>query len=435
MGPQAFPGRTTLYVLSAFFFLQISFAQTPFNGQCQVTSTPLQVRSEGLTERLGDINLQCSGGTAGSMLNGNLAITLPVSVTNRVDADNLAQGAVIAVDAGSGFVPSAVAGLVSGHTITFYGISFTVPSGSLNLRVSGLRGAVSQLGPGGQQPVLASISSSLPLNQAQVIVAYPQTGLTATLYSTGITCAGSPSPETFTLANLFAAGTAFASTRLTEGYSGAFQSREPGADNGVRLVVHYSGFPANARLYVPDAVAGSDAATPTAGGDLGVAQAVGQYVPGSNTLVLVRVNGANSSGAGGFAVTPPQGTGAQTLNSVSEVALTNGSGYAVYEVADANPAVQESVQFPTFIALPSVTAPAIAAETVSLGPISSAATASATAPVVRFTSANVSSDCSALGDCNAGYFPKLMVDTAAIQIGAIATWRQGDHCVGLPADS
>ena len=49
--------------------------------------------------------------------------------------------------------------------------------------------------------------------------------------------------------------------------------------------------------------------TPTSGGDLNLPQAVGQYVPGSGTLLLVRVTGADASGAGGFPVTAPQGAG------------------------------------------------------------------------------------------------------------------------------
>jgi uncharacterized protein (TIGR03437 family) len=147
---------------------------------------------------------------------------------------------------------------------------------------------------------------------------------------------------------------------------------------------------------------------------------VGQYVPGSGTLVLVRVSGADATGAGGFNVFPPQGNGPQTLDSVTEVPLTNGAGFVVYEVADSNPTVQESAQFPTFIALANVTAPAIAAEAVSLAPVSSVAAASATAPIVRFVQHNPASDCNALGDCNAPYFPKLMVDATAIQISAIA---------------
>jgi uncharacterized protein (TIGR03437 family) len=188
----------------------------------------------------------------------------------------------------------------------------------------------------------------------------------------------------------------------------------------VRFLVKYSGFPASPRIYVPDAVAGSDALAPTAGGDLGVAQSVGQYVPGSGTLVLVRVNGADAAGAGGFTVFPPQGSGPQALDSVSEVPLTNGSGYAVYEVADANSGIQESVQFPAFITLPNVTVPATAMETVSLAPVSTAALASSTAPIVRFIARNVPSDCSVLDDCNAPYFPKLMADATPIKISAVA---------------
>jgi uncharacterized protein (TIGR03437 family) len=379
----------------------------------------LQVRTEGLTERFGDVTLVCTGGTPGSVLSGNLTLYFPVIVTNRVDANNQTRDAVVSADTGSGFAPSAIPGLVSGNSISFNGLSFSVPGGNINVKISGIRGALSQLGLGSPQPILMSISSGLPLNQSQVVVAYPQVSLTATLYDKGITCVGSPAPSTPSMSNLFAAGTVFASTRLTEGFASAFETRQQGTDSGVRFLVKYSGFPANAHLYVPDAVAGSNAAVPTSGGDLGVPQAVGQYVPGSNTLVLVRVNGADATGAGGFNVFPPQGSGPQTLDSVTEVTLTNGSGYVVYEVADSNPSAQESAQFPTFIAISNVTAPATATETVSLAPVSTTATASTTAPIVRFVATSPASDCSRLGDCNAAYFPKLMVDSTPLVITAV----------------
>ena len=421
MGPLLYSKYLFPFLVVFSSLSQIAFAQTAFNGHCQATSTPLQVRAEGVTERLGDIGLQCTGAAPGSVLSGNMTIYLPVLVTNRVDANNQAADAVLSFDAGSGFVSSQVPAQVSGNSLSFYGISLPSPAGSLTLRISGIRGDIGQFGAGGQQPVIASISSSLPVNQAQLVVAYPQVGLTATLYSTGITCVGSPSPTTtFTMANLFSAGTAFASTRLTEGYAGAFEPRQAGADNGVRFLVKYAGFPASAHVYVPDAVAGSDAFTPTAGGDLGVAQAVGQYVPGSGTLLLVRVNGATATGSGGAAVFPPQGSGPQALNSVSEVTLTGGAGYVVYEVVDANPGVQESSQFPTFITLPNVTAPATASETVSMAPVSAAPGASTTAPVVRFTPTLAPSDCTVLRDCGASYFPKLMADATPVQLTAYA---------------
>jgi uncharacterized protein (TIGR03437 family) len=265
---------------------------------------------------------------------------------------------------------------------------------------------------------MASLSSNFPVNQAQVIVAFPQIGLQATLSSKGITCSGSPVPSTISFPSLFAAGTSFVSTRVTEGFASAFEVRAPGADTGTRFLVKYSGFPANAHVYLPDMVAGSDAFVPTAGGDLGGSPALGQYVPGSGALLLVRVPGADSSGAGGFAVFPPAGSAPVTLTSASEVPLANGAGFAVYEVADANPAVQETAQFPTFIGLSSVTAPAVAQESIGLAPVSAVPNASVSAPVPRFAAVTPPSDCNALGDCQASYFPKLMLDATPIQLTA-----------------
>jgi len=412
---------TRFLLLPAAFFSVVctSPAQTPFSGHCSVTSVPVQVRAEGVAERLGDILIQCSGANPGMVLTANLTVYLPVNVTNRVDTNNLTRDAVVAVDYGSGFVPTGVGGQVTNQMIAFNGINVTAPaSGTVNLRISNIRANVNQLGLFAPQPVTASLASTLPVNQAQLVVGYPQVSLQATLYSTGITCAGSPVPQNIDLPSLFAARTAFASTRVTEGFASAFEARVAGADSGTRFVVKYSGFPAGTHLYIPDMVAGSDALVPTAGGDLGFPQAVGRYVPGSGSLLLVRVAGADSTGAGGIPVYPPPGSGPVALSSVSEVALANGSGYAVYEVADANPAVQETAQFPTFIALSKVTAPAIAQEAISLAPVSSAPAASTTAAVPRFAAVAPPSDCNALGDCDAGYFPKLIVDATPILLTA-----------------
>src|ERR1035437_4576755 len=104
-----------------FCLLQIgicpAFAQTPSSpARCQVSTSPVQVRAEGLTERLGDITLQCSGSNPGTVFSGNFTIYLPVTVvTNRVDANNMTRDAVVSVDLGSGFVPTAIAGQISGN--------------------------------------------------------------------------------------------------------------------------------------------------------------------------------------------------------------------------------------------------------------------------------------------------------------------------------
>ena len=394
-----------------------TFAQT--QPSCVVSAVPLQVRAEGLTERMGDISLYCSGYTPGALLSGNLTVFLQgVNITNRVDSNNQTVDTVLFVDYGSGPVPTRT-GQVTGGSIAFNGISFTVPpSGNLAIKISNIRAAVGAL-----PSVTANISStSIPISQSQVTVAYPKTSLFATLYGTDIPCTGSPLAST-SLSALFAAGTAFASTRITESFANAFSTRGAGDDTGTRFLIGYSGFPPNAHVYIPDMVAGSSALVPSIGGDLGplgVVHAVGQYVPGSGTLLLVRVSYTDATGAGGYPLAAPSGIGPVLLDSMSEVPLTNGAGWAVYEVADTNPAVLESAQFPTFVSIPNATAAAVAQESISYAPVSAVVSASMTAPVPRFTAVTPQSDCALLNDCQAAYFPKLYVAPNPIQLTGIA---------------
>jgi uncharacterized protein (TIGR03437 family) len=418
MVPLILPGKRLRWLLVS---LSLSFcsvyAQTsPASGNCAVSASPTQVRGEGLTERFGAIVFQCSGFIPSSTVSGNITVFLPVSVTNRVDNNNNALDAVLSVDTGGGLTPTAIPGKIAGNNITFQGLSIVVPAnGNFNVEISNIRGAAFQSGLTAPHQLNALISAPFTLNQSSVTVANVQTGLFSTQNSAGIYCVGSPVPSTITMSNLFSAGTAFASTRLTEGFGTAFLPRGAGDDTGTRLIIGYSGFPAGASIYVPTFIAGSDAMIPTAGGDLGLPQNIGAYVPGSGTLLLSFVQFADSTGAGGF-VTGFSGS----MDTVQQVSLTNGSGYAVYEVTDANPNALESAQFPTFIAIPSVTAPATASETVSFAPKSTVIAASTTAPVPRFAAAVPPNDCSLVGDCNANYYPKLTASTVGLTLTATA---------------
>ena len=196
----AFGKRTTLCVCLLQLCIYAAFAQSPSSpARCQVASSPLPVRAEGLTERLGDIIFQCAGASPGTVFSGNLMLSLPVTVTNRLDDNNLTHDAVLYVDLGSGEVPTGIGGQVSGNSIAFYGISYTVPaSGKINLRISGVRAAMNQLGLTSTVPaqVTASLSTQLLLDQSQVAVAYAQRGLFSSMSSTGISCYGSPVPDT-----------------------------------------------------------------------------------------------------------------------------------------------------------------------------------------------------------------------------------------------
>src|ERR1039458_4824028 len=111
-------------LLAALFALAGSATFAQSQPACVTSGVPVQVRAEGLTERIGDILLQCSGYNAGAVLSGNLTIFLPVNITNRVDANNQTQDAVLFVNYGSGFVPTGIAGLVTGGTVAFKGLSF-----------------------------------------------------------------------------------------------------------------------------------------------------------------------------------------------------------------------------------------------------------------------------------------------------------------------
>jgi uncharacterized protein (TIGR03437 family) len=412
--------RLSLSLAAISLSICATYAQSPASsGQCTVSSVPAQVRAEGLTERLGNIIFQCSNYPAAAVVSGNLTVFLPVGITNRIDANHNALDAVLLVDTGSGFTPTGIPGNIGGNDIAFQGLNVTVPaSGAFNLEISSVRIAAYQFAFSGQPSINASISSPFTLTQSTVAVAYVQTGLYATLYSTGIACVGSPVPSAISLANLFAAKTAFASTRVTEGFATAFQVQSGSDDTGTRFIVSYSGFPSNATVYVPDFVAGSDAAIPTAGGDLGGTQSGGAYVPGSGTLLLARVQYTDSTGAGGYVTALPAGGG--VFNGANPVPLINGAGIVVYQVMDANPNAVEDAQFPTFIALPNVTAPAVAQERISFAPVSTLLTASATAPVPRFEAATPPSDCSIVGDCQAGYFPKLSASTSGLSLTAVS---------------
>src|SRR3954464_12301027 len=130
MGPLTRSGKQ---VFLLFLLLSISISATyaqapPFLGQCVSTSVPAPVRTEGLTERLGDIQIQCSGSNPGAVLAGNITVALPVSVTNRIGSKNLSSYALLSVDYGTGFVAVPTAAQISGNTVIFNGLSLTAPA-------------------------------------------------------------------------------------------------------------------------------------------------------------------------------------------------------------------------------------------------------------------------------------------------------------------
>src|SRR5450755_2540461 len=414
--------RWIAIVLFATLSLGLS-AQTPTT--CAVSAVPTIVHIEGLAERMGDIDLRCTG-TPGAAVTGSLNITLPVAITNRINSTGFSIDANLTFNTTTGSVPSGVSGRVTNQTITFSGFQFTFPAnGVTSLVIDDLRANVNQL-PLQQQgtPVMAFLGGSLLLDNSQVTVAAAQQGLLATSLDSAVTCTGSPSPTSITVGNLFSAGTSEQTTRITEGFPSSFQPKDPTSDTGTRFLLTYSNFPADAAIYVPDAIAGSGATIPTAGGDLGTPAAVGQYTPGNHTLLLVRVLNADSTGAGGAFATlpPPNGSGGVVLNGANPVTLSSGAGYVVYEVVDANNSATETAQIPNFFAISPHSAPSTSNGSISLAPVSTVVAASSTAPIPRFAAVTPPSDCTVLNDCGASYYPQLQVTSTAtpLQTTAVA---------------
>lgn len=419
-----------MYCRSTILFALVSALSflLPAQPICIPTSNVPIVRAEGITERIGDVVLTCSG-LPNSSFTANFTVALNTNVTNQISSGNSLDGIVLTLDSGSGPQPVLVQPLLSGQNAIFYNgvnVAFSA-QGTAVLRFAGIRANAT---PG--TPISANLAitgANFELTQSQLAAGMPQRGLYVG-YSTSLVCAqnGSPLPATIDFASLIAAGTTFASSRITEGFADAFQPLSGpanfNAQTGERFLVQYSGFPAGSRLFVPDVAAGSDALQPTAGGDLELPASGGSYLPSlSGSLLLARVAGANQNGAGGVPVYVPGtiGSPAVTFNSVSELPIVNGSAYVVYEVVDASPSIIETAQFPTFLGLtPDGSRPASqTTETLTFAPVSATTTASSSEPVPRFRVTTPPPDCTILGDCTS-IFGQLSVSTEPIPLDGIA---------------
>ena len=373
--------------------------------QCNVSAVPPLVHAEGLAERLGDIILSCTG-QAGRVVQGNLTVNLNTTVTNRLTSGKL--DAALTVDTGSGRTLLAQPELLTPGQVVYAGISFPIgPSGATELRITNLRADATQSGAAFQniQATLAfNPPSLLGLVNNRVVVGVPTRGLLASS-QLGVIASqiGSPLPETINFRNLIERGTRFASTRITEGYPGAFEPKGGTSDTGTRVLVRFTGYPTDARVFAPNVIIGSNGRTPTAAGDFGGRISGGEYQVGS--LALVRLNFTDPNGIGGFA--GPVSVG-QVFDDVGEVPMSNGSGYVVYEVVDANPSSIESAQIPIFIGLPrTVEARTLTtSRDVFLAPVSTSNQASPSQPIPRFAATNAPSDCTTQTDCDQ-FQPKL----------------------------
>ncbi|MCC6588112.1 MAG: hypothetical protein IT168_15570 [Bryobacterales bacterium] len=400
--------------LFCLLFALPGFAQLQPQIVCDATAEPLQIRSEGLTELAGVVALNCTG-AASQTVSGSLTLFVSRPVTNRLSGESVDVRMTLENPVGVEQQILGSALLINANTVTFPIFSFTMPAnGQAILRISNVRVAVA---PNLERSaVTAQLSTDgrtgIGIRNSLVTIAVPMRGLYANTTVARILCRGSNLPEEISFTDLIQAGTVASSLRVTEGMPASFTKRAPGTQNGVRVMLKYSGFPATARVFVPDVVVGSSGATPTSGGDFGMTVSGGVYGPTlQGSLLLARVPNPDVNGGGDTPVFNPAAvTQNTTFNSVSEVRLQNGQGWAVYEVMDSNAYSIETAQIPTFVSLPANTPEAIASAAVSFAPISTVGTASTSQPILRFLNVPPPVDCTVLRDCNQPYFPRLFVD-------------------------
>jgi hypothetical protein len=435
---------------------------------CNAFAVPAQSRAEGIAELLGDIVVQCrlaDNNTTGfpPSINANIAVTLNVNVTNNINfgAGSDVVDAVLIVNEvydTSPITPTATPTLsaccentqkpmygrrTSINTIQWSGAILPVPEvnpnpNTLVFRITNMRGNVSQLGiptgegafPSAQVTAFISVSSqtAVPVTNNVLNIGIPLLGLLTTFRGPGfvdvtlpivaLQCVtqfldsdnnidanipgGTDFPHTVPVLvppNVATDDDGSFTIRLSEGYASSFKTlgvptvtpasaqvedgfptppsgvNGGGATQGTRFILRFFNVPNGARIATPARVLGT--------------------VSGGHQLVLVKVPGTDANGAGALNA---------TLAPSSEVTITGGFGFVVYEVVDSNPFVVENVVVPVFVAFRANTAndlPAVGTLQVSasFAPLSTITTSNRDAPEPRFVDTGANRSIFTLARC------------------------------------
>jgi len=454
---------------------------TPLSCQTQATVTP-QLRSEGYTEQTGDIVIQCTGGTVQAIGANiplvNIAVFYNTPVTSRLYGSSGASEALLMIDEpGSGLsgygpmqpqtlcttplvgCPATVGGInnlvsngytnpanmyqgiVTGQTVTFYGVPALAPGtqGTRVFRITNVRVNAAPLGGSvsGSQPVNASISisgaTSLLIPQSTLAVGFVYNSLSATV-SGAVTTFAQCSSQTRTYAGTLnfaeqfgtafktrvvpqtntsyagqAAPTAYTDTPTTTVVTpnqntpgGIYQSESNFifpvgtgavaglADYGTRLKAIFNNIPTGVNVYVSVTNiinSGTPAAAPSPVGNNNITSSYALLISGET------VADANAGTSFFPAVTATDNASGQagSLPFIVQVPITNNTGTAVWEVVNTNPNATETFSFGSYItytASVATSSPAIGTSTVNLSyaPTATSGAASSSLTVPRFVS-------------------------------------------------
>lgn len=424
--------RINFFTKLFFFLAAIAIACAPAAAQgiptCLVGAQLAVVHNEGLTEPIGDLTMNCSGGTPGNGVITYLVVNLNANITNETDKNGnlLGISTTVSIDGGTPTTPSGVQFILNtAGNLAINGINWAVPnpnSESVVVRISNIRVAVPTVPnpSGGATPY---VSGSLAGEGAVIedgqnlLLGQPINSLLDSVVNNGIPCAGSPLPtgSPLTFQSFISNNSSSSAIRLTEASLGAFvpkDASDPTVTNGMRFLVNLSGYGSSPSVYVPNAIVGSSGNIPTSGGEFATSISGGNYSPGQLLLGLVTGTDANGNG-GKLAITVPGST--TTFSAVTQIPLTNGAGYAVYEVMDTNGSHQQWAQVPVFLVSPAnnCSESGNVSQTAEVAPVSTDEQPSATDSITRYIATSPGSDCSTIGDCAASYFPSLKVPAAS----------------------
>lgn len=377
--------------------------------QCTLAGSPALITRDGLAEPVGDIVLYCSG-APGQTARVTLGVWLDRPVANAPDASGTGvTGASLWLDSDSPPRLLTTAARLQAGVLYFDTVNVAAsPSGTLALRVSGIRAEAAEMVRAG---VLMVSDAAFLLANHSVVAGVPAAGLMATTMAALACCAGPPLPDSLDWNGVLARDPWTGAVRVSEGYASSFQRPDPANPErgATRVLIRLEGLPPGSRVLAPDGVAGGNAAQPTRSGLFEEPPDPGVYSPGPpRSLLLSRVAHADRNGAGG---TPVLGLSPSSLAGVGEAQVDDTEAWVVYEVRDADPSAVETAEIPLWIFTPvsRVNERVIVRIRAMLAPLSDQTGSVPGAPVPRYRPAEPLPDCTLLGDCDAGYFPRLEV--------------------------
>jgi len=432
----------------------VGIGQAQLTCATNVTVTPA-LRGEGYTEQTGDITISCTGGSTPTLSTINGTTGLPTSVvplvnftifyntlvTSRLFSTNTnASEALLLIDepgaaglAGDGPLqnqklcgtpttgcPAYVSttapggtpyaatsdgvtraanvyqGIVTGNSVTFFGVPVLAPttSGSRVFRITNVRVNAVPLSGGsssGGTPVQAYVSTSpasaLSISNSTPNVGFVSASLTTSADSIGTVnqCASVTRYAISTLSFKESFGTAF-KTRLNPRLNSAYDAQTglvtysttgtamnatsqstPNAivnsesnfvfpvdssnyaglaGYGTRLKATFNNIPNGARLFVSNANVNNALVVGSAPSPVG-GTSVSSYARLVSSDTVLDAQGATSAPTG--LVDPTVTTTTGTVTDISEITLANGTGTATWEVLNTNPNANENFKFGVYL--------------------------------------------------------------------------------------